>query len=191
MATYVILMVTTSVMWLGLEVWLSIRDHIRGQGKPTLDRGTKYTNFAATGGALVAASIVNGFEVFWFPGGRTPTVFWIGLGLMWLGLLLRVWAIVVLGDLFRTTVELDKNHPVVRKGPYRWIRHPSYSGILLACVGYGLALQNWLSLALVVLCPTGAFLYRIRVEEAALIAGIGAEYEDYRRSTRLLIPGIW
>jgi len=41
MATYVILMVTTSVMWLGLEVWLSIRDHIRGQGKPTLDRGTK------------------------------------------------------------------------------------------------------------------------------------------------------
>jgi protein-S-isoprenylcysteine O-methyltransferase Ste14 len=180
-----------SAIWIGFEIGLVLRDRSTGKGKTRQDQGTRNYNFIALAAGMTAADLLNGIALFWFPGGRTVFLFWAGCGITILGLTLRLWAIWVLGAYFRTTVELDERHPLVRAGPYRWIRHPSYSGLLLACLGYGLALQNWLSLLVVVTLPAMALLYRIRVEEAALIAGIGKEYLEYQQQTKKLIPGIW
>jgi protein-S-isoprenylcysteine O-methyltransferase Ste14 len=114
-----------------------------------------------------------------------------GLALLWAGLALRAWAIVVLGRWFTVVVDVRAGQEVVQRGPYRLVRHPSYTGLLLATVGLGLALDNWLSLALCALGPLAGVLIRIRAEEAALTAQIGERYRAYAARTRRLIPGVW
>jgi protein-S-isoprenylcysteine O-methyltransferase Ste14 len=98
---------------------------------------------------------------------------------------------VVLGRAFRTTVEVERGQEVVTRGPYRWVRHPSYSGVLLLAAGYGLAAGNWLSLLLTIVLPLVSVLLRITVEEQALVRMLGRPYERYRAATKRLVPGIW
>lgn len=92
---------------------------------------------------------------------------------MWTGLVIRIWAIVVLGKSFRTTVEVDTGQKMIDSGPYRWVRHPSYTGILLLMVGLSLAYGNWPALAILLVLPTGVLIHRIFVEEAVLTEVIG------------------
>src|SRR5438477_504234 len=66
-----------------------------------------------------------------------------GVVVMWLGIALRAWAIVALGAAFRTTVEVDPGQAVIARGPYRWIRHPSYTGLLVIVAGFGLVAGSW------------------------------------------------
>jgi protein-S-isoprenylcysteine O-methyltransferase Ste14 len=115
----------------------------------------------------------------------------IGLIVMWVGLAIRVWAIAALGRSFRTTVEVDADQAVVSSGPYRSIRHPSYSGLLLFVAGCGLASGDWLALGLCVLLPLPALLRRIQVEEAELTRVLGDRYRAYQAQTKRLIPGLW
>ena len=79
----------------------------------------------------------------------------------------------------------------MRRGVYRFIRHPSYTGLLLRYLGFGLAFANWLSAALIFLPLLGATVYRIRVEEAALRERFGDEFLSYSRATKRLIPGVY
>ncbi len=174
-----------------MEILLVVRDRLAGKGKTRHDQGTRNYNFIAIIAGMTAAGMLNGISSFWFAASRMKFLFWFGCGLMVVGLAFRVWAIRVLGGYFRTTVELDERRTVVRAGPYRWIRHPSYSGLLVICLGYGIALQSWLSLFVVIVLPAIALVYRIRVEEKVLVAGIGKEYIEYQQHTKKLIPGIW
>jgi protein-S-isoprenylcysteine O-methyltransferase Ste14 len=77
---------------------------------------------------------------------------------------------------------------VVQSGPYRYIRHPSYTGALITLAGLGLALGNWLGLLALLGCMTIAYGYRIKVEEAALVAALGEPYRLYMARTRRLVP---
>jgi protein-S-isoprenylcysteine O-methyltransferase Ste14 len=79
----------------------------------------------------------------------------------------------------------------VTRGPYARIRHPSYTGLLLIVAGFGLAVGNWLSLALCLLLPLPAVVWRIRVEEAELERVLGEAYAAYRARTARLVPGLW
>jgi protein-S-isoprenylcysteine O-methyltransferase Ste14 len=110
---------------------------------------------------------------------------------MWLGIGLRIWAIVVLGRFFRRVVVIQEGHRVVSDGPYRLVRHPAYAGNLLAAAGLGVALDNWLSVAILVIVPFLGHLPRIRVEEAELERGLGEAYRSYEARTRRLVPGVW
>ena len=180
-----------SLLWVAFEIWLVARDRSHGKGRVTRDRGTRYLNFAAIAAGITAAGILGGSTYLPFPGGRTAGVSWAGFALMVCGFGIRVWAVATLGASFRTTVETHSNQKVVRSGPYRRLRHPSYSGLLLMCLGYGVAVQNWLALGIAVGLPLAALLYRIRVEEDALITSLGADYVEYKRSTKRLIPWVW
>ena len=112
---------------------------------------------AAIGMAAAAASVA--------PGLRMPEVVRaLGVIVMWLGLATRVWAIATLGGAFRTTVEVDARQAVVSTGPYKRIRHPAYAGLLLVVAGFGLALGNWLSLAVCLVVPLPGVVLRIHVE---------------------------
>jgi protein-S-isoprenylcysteine O-methyltransferase len=88
-------------------------------------------------------------------------------------------------------VAIASDHQLVEAGPYRWLRHPSYAGALLAFLGLGLCLHNWAALAAVVVPVSVVFWRRMRIEEAALLGTFGERYRDYMRRTRRLIPFIY
>ncbi len=114
-----------------------------------------------------------------------------GVVLFVAGLLLRWWAIVTLGRFFTVDVTIEKDHELVERGPFRMVRHPSYTGLLLAFAGLALSLGNWAAL-LVMLLPIGAaFIHRMNVEENALSGALGPLYTDYMRRTKRLIPFIY
>jgi protein-S-isoprenylcysteine O-methyltransferase Ste14 len=191
MTIFSTLLTAICVIWIGFEIWLIVRDRLQGKGKVAKDRGSLYFNLVAITVGITVASVIHGYGRFFFPGGRSNTGFWIGVLVMMLGFGLRIWAVVTLGRSFRTTVETHTEQLVVRTGPYRLVRHPSYSGLLLMCLGFGIAVQNLLSLAIAFVLPLIALLYRIHVEEAALSSSIGSSYKDYQSKTKKLIPWIW
>ncbi|MEP7072029.1 MAG: isoprenylcysteine carboxylmethyltransferase family protein [Verrucomicrobiota bacterium] len=119
--------------------------------------------------------------------------FWraLGVGLFVGGIALRWWAIVTLGRFFTVDVQIAKNHELVERGPFRLIRHPSYTGVLLAFVGFALSLVNWIAFLVIVLPIFVAFILRMSVEEQALTNALGSSYADYMRRTRRLVPGVY
>ena len=103
----------------------------------------------------------------------------------------RTWAILTLGRLFKFVVVIQDGHRVVASGPYRLLRHPSYTGGLVAFLGAGIALDSWLSALAIVFIPLLAVLVRIHVEEAKLATALGPEYTRYASRTHRLVPGLW
>jgi len=115
-------------------------------------------------------------------------IFSIGIFLMFLGFLVRQYAIAILGRFFSLTVQIAEDHMVVEKGPYRLIRHPSYTGILIMFIGLGLAVQSWGAVLVLLLFFGISFGYRMRVEERTLLSGLGRDYASYMKRTKRLIP---
>lgn len=118
--------------------------------------------------------------------------FWLGIALMYAGIALRLSAIKMLGRSFTTSVAVAPEQTVIETGPYRLIRHPSYTGILITLLGLGLSLaDNWLSLCVIMGCALIGFSYRIRVEEQVLKAHLGQRYQEYMQRTKRLIPFVF
>jgi protein-S-isoprenylcysteine O-methyltransferase len=107
------------------------------------------------------------------------------------GQLLRWWSIATLGRLFTVNVAIREGHQLIDSGPYRYIRHPAYTAILLFHVGAGLCLCNALSLIALTVPTTLVLLNRIRVEEDVLLSGLGDRYRGYMTRTKRLIPGLY
>jgi protein-S-isoprenylcysteine O-methyltransferase len=107
------------------------------------------------------------------------------------GTIVRWYAIFALGRFFTVNVAIAADHRLVEAGPYRLLRHPSYTGALLAFLGLGICLDNWASLALLMVPAAVVFLRRMRIEEKALLETFGERYRDYMRRTRRLIPFIY
>ncbi|HUC58625.1 MAG TPA: isoprenylcysteine carboxylmethyltransferase family protein [Streptosporangiaceae bacterium] len=186
-----LLVPVTIVVWVAVEATLLVRDAARGKGSTAKDRGTRsflvvMCLFAFVAASAIAAWLRNDSQ-FRLGSGHLA----IGVAFMWLGLALRVWAVVVLGSSFRTTVEVDAAQAVVDSGPYRWIRHPSYTGMLMIAAGYGVAIGNWLALTVLLVIPTAAVLRRIAVEEATLADVLGPPYVAYQHHTKRLLPGLY
>lgn len=118
-------------------------------------------------------------------------IFGLGIALILVGTALRTYAIRVLGRFFVITVAVEPNQQVIEHGPYRLIRHPSYTGALLSLLGFGLVLTNWASLAAIILCNAVGFGYRVLVEERVLARALGQPYVAYMRRTRRLIPYVF
>ena len=107
------------------------------------------------------------------------------------GLVLRWWSIIYLGRFFTTNVAIATDHRVIDSGPYRFIRHPSYAGGLLALFGFTLCIPNWASWLLILVPCSAVILWRIHVEEKALLEGLGEPYRSYMQRTKRLIPWIY
>ena len=114
--------------------------------------------------------------------------FYPGIFLMVIGILVRQWAIFVLGRFFTLTVSVQKNQKVVDYGPYRFIRHPSYLGLFIIIIGIGLALGSWGGILVLLVMNGLAFGYRIHIEEKFLVSELGDNYIQYMKRTKRLIP---
>ena len=121
--------------------------------------------------------------------GQLPDwVFYPGIFLMLLGIVIRQYAIAVLGRFFSLTVRVAEDHKVVDRGPYKLVRHPSYTGVLVTFLGLGLAVQSWAAILTLLIVFTVAYGYRMRVEEKTLISQLGEDYLNYMKRTKRLIP---
>jgi protein-S-isoprenylcysteine O-methyltransferase Ste14 len=115
-------------------------------------------------------------------------LFVVGLILMATGVLVRQWAIFTLGTFFTDDIRVHAQQPVIDTGPYRWVHHPSYSGLIIFFIGFGLAMTNWMSLLVLAMAPTAALVARILTEEHALLAGMGEPYRRYAGPARACSP---
>jgi protein-S-isoprenylcysteine O-methyltransferase Ste14 len=114
--------------------------------------------------------------------------FYLGIFVMILGIILRQWSMAILGRFFSGAVGIQKGQFVVEKGPYRFIRHPSYTGALIILIGLGLAIQSWAAVIALILLFSLAYGFRIYIEEKTLISELGEEYIEYKKRTKRLIP---
>lgn len=155
------------------------------------DRGTLLVVvlavYAGVGGGFAFAANVQSAAI---RDARWP-LFVVGVLLMAAGIVLRQWSVALLGRYFTTDVRLHEGQTVVDTGPYRWLRHPSYTGMLLTFLGIGLALGNWASVLALVVLPTIGLVVRIRFEERVLLEGLGEPYRRFAESRARLIPGVW
>lgn len=151
-------------------------------------------------GSFAALWIVIGLSIYvalwWAMSGRTvmanyEAVYPVGVVLFVAGMGLRWWAILHLGRWFTVNVAIAADHRVVDDGPYRLVRHPSYTGAIVYFIGAGLLLGNWLSLLLLAVPITVMFLWRMRIEERALSEALGTAYTDYMARTKRLVPFVY
>ena len=125
---------------------------------------------------------------FWTLDGETLR--WIGVVLFAGGGALRMWPVFVLGNRFSGLVAIQPGHTLVTTGIYRFIRHPSYLGLMAGSLGWALAFRSGGGVILTALSLI-PLIARIRAEEALLLSHFGSEYEAYRARTSRLVPGIY
>lgn len=172
---------------LGLAVW---RRATAAGGTADRDAGSlrllwMVISASITAGVLLAVYGVHPYLPAGFP--------WpgLGLGVFAVGTILRWWSIRHLGRFFTVNVALAADHRVVDTGPYRWVRHPSYSGLLLQFAGLGLTLGTLPAVAIILVPITLALLHRIRVEETALRAHLPGSYAAYADRTKKIVPLVY
>ena len=176
-------------VWFAAELVVRLRSHLNRRGT-RMDRGLLVVvalMAVGVGGAFALAEHVRQAAI---GGGRRP-LFVAGLVLMSAGIAIRQWAVLVLGRFFTIDVRVQPGQTIVERGPYRWVRHPAYAGLILTFVGIGLALGNWAALAVAAIVPTAGLVVRIRLEERALLAGLGEPYRRFAAARPHLFPGLW
>ena len=174
-------------VWIASEIFgaaLVPRLRRRGVTRVKRDRGSR---------ALITVTVLLSTLIAFYFGysgvGVLPDwIFYVGIFLMFLGVLVRQYAIAILGGFFSLTVQIAEDHKVVDKGPYRLVRHPSYTGVLITFTGLGLAVQSLGALLILLLFFGISFGYRMSVEERTLLSGLGSAYASYMKRTKRLVP---
>ena len=179
------------VLLLVSERLLAWRRHSsKVSGTAAADRGTIHVLWVVTL-LSVAAGL---FVAFAHIGPHWPAGFpwqFASLAIFVLATALRWWAIRHLGRFFTVDITVIQDHRVVDDGPYRFLRHPSYTGLLFQFVGWAFSLNNVVSLLVVVIPIFFSLLYRIGAEEAVLSSALGENYLAYSARTKRLIPWVY
>ncbi len=115
----------------------------------------------------------------------------VGVLLAWPGLVLRWWSFRTLGQYFTLVLKTSPEQSVVDRGPYRFLRHPSYTGLLMTVLGCALMVGNWVGFLACSALVVAAVVYRIRIEERALVGALGETYLEFATTRARLIPFVW
>jgi len=184
---YAVIFWTACGLWILPEIIASIVKRSRAPSEVS-DRGSLkvvallwWTGIA---GGLALSFLLPQTAVHW----KRDGTFLAGICVMLTGTAFRWYSARLLGKYFTFDVATQSGQALIEAGPYRYIRHPSYSGALVTLLGFGLALGNWASLLAAISCLGLAYAYRIPVEEAALSAALGDSYKEYISRTWRLVP---
>ena len=188
---------TLGWIFLASEVLLTMTRRSRSKTGTKQDKSTLGTIWVVIGLSIAAGIFVSrstflwdhGLWMFQMPSGGGVTA--LAVGLFAAGLILRWWAIITLGRFFTVDVTIEQDHELVERGPFRWVRHPSYTGVLVAFIGWALTWRNWAVMAVVLVPIFIAFWRRMNVEEEALRAALGERYAEYMKRTKRLLPFIY
>lgn len=176
-------------IWFLSEVFLNRRFRSGKDDRREQDHGTMRIIWITIGIAN-SLGILFVFLAKW-PISNNIVLPYIGLGLIIVGIAFRFFSILTLGRHFTVDVTIRANHQLKKDGIYRLIRHPSYLGSILSFIGFGISLNNLISLLIISFMVTAAMLHRIRIEERLLREQFGDEYADYMKRTYRLIPWIY
>jgi len=156
----------------------------KGEDKGTL-RIIWITLFIAmTAGCIVHSSVAA-------PIVNSVIINYLGLFLIVFGMVFRFFAIWSLGKMFTVDITIRKDHKLKKDGIYKYIRHPAYTGVIISFIGFGISINNWISLLIVAIPVILAMLVRIQAEEKMLLKQFGDEYARYMKKTRRLMPLIY
>jgi protein-S-isoprenylcysteine O-methyltransferase len=184
---YEVIFSVTYAAWLAFEF---VTGRSRKSADPTKarDRGSfRFLIAMIWAGAALAFTFCFALQRATIPWMRAE-LFFAGIALMWLGIGFRYYAMRILGRYFTFQVDVHSGQKVIEAGPYRYIRHPSYTGALITVFGLGLTLGNWASILALLACVVMGYAYRIHVEEAALVSALGQPYREYMSRTARLVP---
>lgn len=177
-------------LWTASEIALVFATRTRRSTGATQDRGSIFILWLTIIASIAACDwLADSLHVAAFDG--SPWLKPLTIALMVAGLVIRWTAILSLGRSFSVNVAIKQSQTIYRKGLYRVVRHPSYLGMLIIFLAIGLRSRNLVSLAIMLIAPTAAVLYRIHVEEQALSHAFGSEYASYREATKRLVPGLF
>ena len=172
------------------EVLLAVRKRARHRAARSEDRGTLPLVWIVITASVIASIYIAKELEF----GRIvvgPVIEALVCALFLVGIALRWWAILVLGRFFTVDVAIHQDHQLITRGPYAFLRHPSYTGALLAIAGLGLSFENWVSVLVILVPSTAVMLVRIAVEERALALNFGQAWQAYSAHTKRLLPGVY
>jgi protein-S-isoprenylcysteine O-methyltransferase Ste14 len=177
--------------WIAFEIWLVARES-GTEKNDSEDRGSRNNIILwwSIGIILGIFAIPNLFPKLTIPG-NPPILFATGIFFISAGILLRSWSVRKLGKLFRSKIVIQENHKLITTGPYKYLRNPSYTGVILTLIGFGIGIGNWLSLICLFIIALISFVRRVSFENQALLRKFGNEYKDYQKKTWSLIPFIW
>lgn len=176
--------------WIASEFLTIALTYTRRGGGEVQDRGSMRLLWLVICTSMFVGSWIGAVKPHTIFGGAA----WVrtaALAMIAVGLAIRWSSIITLGRAFSVNVAIREGQRVMRSGLYGVVRHPSYTGLLLAIYAVGLHTRNWLALAIIAVPPTAALLYRIRIEEEALTRAFGQEYVEYSAETKRLLPGIY
>jgi len=175
-----------AVVW--LWGWRRVKAATRKE--PVLPRILKYWLPLAVAVALIGPE--NWFHGSWLGERIYPpnlTIAMLGMLLTMLGVAFACWARFILGRNWSSVVQVKQDHELIQRGPYRWVRHPIYTGLLLAFLGTGIAIGEWRGPICVVIVAV-SFWFKLRLEERWMRENFGAAYDQYMQRTKALIPGV-
>jgi protein-S-isoprenylcysteine O-methyltransferase Ste14 len=176
--------------WVASEVIIGIGTRTRRSTGKVHDRGSLLLLWIVIFSSMTAAIwISEATPPNMFGGTRSLKV--VGLIVLVIALIIRWTAIYTLGKAFSSNVAILDSQKLNRSGLYRYVRHPSYLGLILVFFAVGLHSRNWLSFVIAVVPTAAALVYRIHVEESALIRAFGEEYLVYSKQVSRLIPGLY
>ncbi|MGE3273386.1 MAG: isoprenylcysteine carboxylmethyltransferase family protein [Chloroflexota bacterium] len=183
-----------AVVWVVWFLVVSGTGYARSRSSDRVDR--QATTASVRADVIMLLALAGGVAAaVMLPAAALPWDRWVtdvaGMLLVAAGLAVRQWAAVTLGDFFTRSVAIRDRQRVVTAGPYRYVRHPAYAGMLLSVVGLALTLGSWLSILIIVVGCLLANVSRIRAEESVLTASLGDEYQAYAHTRKRLIPGVW
>jgi protein-S-isoprenylcysteine O-methyltransferase Ste14 len=184
-------LIGVSAAWWLFEAVMNARQWLRAGRGFALTRDPTYVLvYVTVAAAVIAAQVLGRRGGLLWPGGRTwPVV--TGLTLIVVCVAIRAWSIITLGRFFQYSIRIQSGHTVVTTGPYRFVRHPSYTGLSLGVAGYALACGDvWSLIAAAALAGAGLSV-RIRVEERQLRESLGADYTTFAAHHKRLIPGVF
>jgi protein-S-isoprenylcysteine O-methyltransferase Ste14 len=177
-------------LWAAGEILVAVTTTTGWKQGNVQDRGTQILLWIVICVSLNIVGLVHQYFPVDMPGSDSwlrPVAF----GILILGLVIRAVAIFTLGRAFSANVALRPGQQLQRSRLYAFVRHPSYLGLELIFLAFALHSRTWACFAVVFVPTTLAVLYRIHVEEIALRQAFGADYEDYSRTTKRLIPGVY
>lgn len=177
------------ICWAAFELVMRTRQRIIAD-RPTGRDTSVVVLFPCLAASVTGAELLGRSGVLPWPGGGAWPLA-AGLAAIAAGIGLRAWSIRTLGRFFQYRIRVQSGHRVVTGGPYRFVRHPSYTGIALSLTGIALASGDVLSLVLVAVIGGAGLWVRIRAEERQLTGALGADYERFAATRKRMIPGVW
>jgi len=176
-------------VWSFLPEWKVVRGGVEGaKSADSKDGGSIRVLLGGMWIALMLGFFLSFAKAGSFPPGARVPAFVVGVALIVLGSLLRRWCFRTLGQYFTGDVKASADQPVIRTGPYRFVRHPSYTAGIMMFTGIGLALGSWFSFLLIAIASIATYWYRVTIEERALLGTIGEQYASFMKERKRFIP---